>query len=265
MISCRPRLRFILPALLWAGAMGAQAGDEQPPMAPHWSASDLRAMETSAPVATLQQDFSALLGPESRRWGSSHFSIPFSAEERRLDASRSIYSRALSIQWQHQADADNRYTVTARRNNARTSDVDPATASGLAASVAWRRMLNEDAQIISRLHLGDEESRALQTGLWGRRYYGLEFEGRYQLWARHAPFASLNWRRSDYEITDSLSLLGNAPRRENRSRVAAGWEYQPLPNWGVRAEASLRLNEDALDPADNDRSRLYFSTRYGFR
>jgi hypothetical protein len=252
----------VIPVVFLAGMTAAHATDESV-ASPRWLVSGSTVTEPAAPSVTTQTDFSSLLTPELRRWGGGNFSIPLTTEERRLDNDRSLYSRALSIQWEHRADAGNRYTLTARREYARTSDFDPATASGLAASMAWRHSLNPDTRFTSRLLLGDEENRAAQSGLWTRRYYGLELEGRYQLWAQHAPFASFSWQRSGYDSPDSLTVLNG--RRENRSHFAAGWEYQPLPNWGFRAEANLRLNEDALDPADDYRSRLYFSTQYGFR
>ncbi len=255
-------LPWLLPACLAPVCLAGEPGDVQ---TPRGFLKELGVADAAAPVMSTRQDFAPLLSPALRNWGTGNFSIPFAAEERRLDAERSVYTRALSIQWQHRADAENRYTVSARRDNAKTSDAEPATASGLVASVAWQRTLNADTRLTSRLLLGDEESRTQPNSPWGRRYYGMEVEGRYQLWERHAPFSSFSGQRSGYDAPDGLSWMNSNGRRENRSRFAAGWAYQPLPNWDFRAEANLRLSEDALDPADNDRSRIYFSTQYGFR
>lgn len=272
-MTLRPAQALPLLLFLLSGAVQAQTPGDAPStesgdgasLRPHWTTAGVLPPELTLPVARHSSDLSSFLSPQTRNWGAGTFSVPFQAEERQLDANRSMYSRALSIQWQH-VDAENRYTVSAQRANAKTSEVDPATASGQAASVAWRRMLNPDTQVTSRLFLGDEESRERLTGQFGRRFYGMELEGRYSLWQRHAPFASFRWQHSDYDTYDSLPSLGNGGHRQERqSRFAAGWAWQALPNWDLKAQANLRLREDSFDPADNDRSQFYFSTQYGFR
>lgn len=255
----------VLPAVLWAALAGAQSGDDSGPNTPRWWSSAVAAPEAGAPVFSSQQDFSSLLSPQARQWGGGRLSMPFTTEERQRDAGRSVYSRALSIQWQHQADTDNRYTVSARRDNAQLVEKESGSTSGLNATFAWQRSLSADTRLTSRVFMGDEETRSLASGQWERRYFGLALEGRYQLGSRHAPFATFNWQRSGYEALEGASWMYGNGRWENRSQFSAGWSYQPLPNLDFRAEASLRFSEDAVDPADNDRSRLYFSTQYGFR
>jgi len=264
MASFRLLPRIVIPALLWVGSVTAQAGDEPVSQSPRSLLSGAQGIDGGLPVSSSQTDFSRFWSPGLRNWAGGSFSMPFATEERRLDGDRSSYSRALSIHWQHRADTD-RYTVTARRESANTTDLQPATASGLTASFAWQHLLNADTLFTSRLLMGDEENRTPQTGQWARRYYGMEFEGRYQLWPQHTPFATFSWQRSGYDALDPASGFNANGRWENRSQFSAGWRYQPLPNWDFRAEAKLRFSEDAIDPSDNDRSQLYFSTQYGFR
>jgi len=141
-------------------------------------------------------------------------------------------------------------------------------------------------RITGGVFLGSEtpKERDLGIGWSGRKYYGLSLESRFTAFQKHTPFASLQIARSDYEGGDaggatvfnpgvtagygypgSSSALSAAGRRDDYSRLGAGWNWQIQPNWGLRAEAYYSLNGSGASAYEYDRSQFFFSSRYDFR
>jgi hypothetical protein len=213
-----------------------------------------------------ETDLAGLFGDAARKWGSDRFSVPLSQEEQYLDARRAQYLNALAIEWQHSLNDANRLTLSAHYGDRVYSDPELPGASGTAAAFAWSRRLGGESRLTGRLYMGDEDNRDRSLGYGTRRYYGLELVGRYALWRDHAPFASLAWQRSDYNaLENGVPAPVNSLRHDSVSRLAAGWSWQILSNWDLRAEANYRFMEDSTELLDSDRTQLHFSTRYGFR
>jgi hypothetical protein len=268
--------RYFLIATLCGGAVGASAegpagsgmsstGDAV--LQPNRVVAGSAVAGPTAPAIRREFDLAdTILGEAARNWGYGHFSIPLTREDYGLEASHPAYVNALAIQWQHQPDSGNRLTVNAQRaDSARlANDAVQSSVSGASASLAWRRQFQSEAQVTGRFYLGDEDSRDSALGRSARRYYGLEFEGRYPLWRDHAPFAGFRWQRSDVDAVDGYGI-GTSLRNESGSRFAAGWDWRISPNWDLRAQANYRFLDDGSDPAETDRTHFYFSSRYGFR
>src|SRR4030067_327672 len=67
--------------------------------------------------------------------------------------------------------------------------------------------------------------------------------------------------RSDVAAAETSLSAG---RREDYSRLAAGWNWQVRPNWGLRAEANYVLNTSGQPGVDYGRRQLVFRTSLGF-
>lgn len=219
------------------------------------------------PVHRRELDLAGFFGSGIRDWGADRFSLPVLFEERQVDAQHSLLLNALSVQWQHSINASHVMTLSAQYGDY-SSYSESAISGGNNASamVSWSRLFGDDARITGRFFVGDEGNRDRSSSYLARRYYGLRVEGRYALWPEHAPFASLSWQHSDYDVLDGGLGSGSfTTRHDSSSRVAAGWNWQVQPNWGLRAEANYRFSDGAADLNESDRTQLYFSTRYGFQ
>ena len=221
---------------------------------------------TALPVNRRELDLAGFFGSAIRDWGIDHFSVPVLLEERRVDAQRSLLLNALSVQWQHSMNATHVMTLSAQHGDYTYSDAALSGGTNTSATLSWSRLFGDDSRVTGRFFVGDEANRDRSSSYFARRYYGLLVEGRYALWPEHAPFASLSWQHSDYDVMDGgLASAAPATRHDSSSRVAAGWNWQVQPNWGVRAEANYRFSDGTLDLNGYDRTQLYFSTRYGFQ
>lgn len=209
-----------------------------------------------------EADLARFFGTSFREWGNSRFSIPLSHEQWQVDAQRSQSVSALAIQWEHSLGPANHVSLSARYGDRVWSDTEHSASAGSAAVLSWSSLFRNDSRVTGRLFYGDEETRDRNIGYAGRRYVGVELEGRYTLWRDHAPFAGFAWQRNDYQLFDGN---GGALRNGSSSRLAAGWAWQIESNWDLRAEANYRLADDALEVPDSDRTQFFFSTRYGFR
>jgi len=224
-------------------------------------------------ISRTEVDLLRSFAGETLNWGNNRFAVPLQQETWRLDSRRSLLMNALAIEWQHSMNASNFLTLSARRGDSLYSDAElPGSstssgqaASGTAATLSWNTLFGAESRVIGRLYAGDEGTKERSNGNSDRRYYGLHLEGRYGLWRYHAPFASLTWQRSLYELPDGNGTASPLLRRESFSHLGAGWNWQVSPSWDVRAEANYRLADDSADAAEFDRTQLYFSTRYGFR
>ena len=220
----------------------------------------------TVPVDRREMDLAGFFGSAIRDWGVDRFSAPLLFEERRVDAQHSLLLNALSVQWQHSINASHVMTLSAQYGDYTYSDPALSGGTNTSAMLSWSRLFGDDARLTGRFFLGDEGNRDRSSSYFARRYYGLLVEGRYALWSEHAPFASLSWQHSDYDVLDGGLASGSfTTRHDSSSRVAAGWNWQVQPNWGLRAEANYRFSDGAVDLNESDRTQFYFSTRYGFQ
>jgi hypothetical protein len=216
-------------------------------------------------IGRTETDLLRSFSGETPDWGNNHFSVPLRQQTWRLDSRRSLLINALAIEWQHNMNASNFLTLSARHGDSLYSDAELPGTSGTAATLSWSSLLGGESRVIGRLYAGDEDVKERSNGNADRRYFGLQVEGRYSLWRDHAPFASLKWQRSNYELQGNTGTASSLLRSESFSYLGAGWNWQVSPSWDMRAEANYRLADDSVDPVEFDRTQFYFSTRYGFR
>lgn len=243
---------WLIPALLWTGAVSA--GDEDllfsrlansPVLVPHFQFSD-----SGFGADAVMRDTTRLSGL---------------LVEQGRDAKRLLDSHVLAIEWQHNIDPVQRWLLSAQYGDRVRTDSAASAATRNSAALGWSRQFDNASQMTGRLFLGDEDDRLRLNGYGARRYYGLQFEGRYALWRDHAPFAGLSWEHNDYDAVDVGAAAGPLLHSEAISRFTAGWSWQVSPLFDVRAEARYRLTDEVSDPAEQDRTQFYFRTRYGFR
>jgi hypothetical protein len=260
---------FLLPVFLGSGSALAGGTDtflspasQEQLLVPRFA----DGLNATPPVNRTELDLAGFFGNAIRDWGVDHFSVPVLLEERRVDAQRSLLMNALSVQWQHSLNASHVMTLSAQHGDYTYSDTPLSAGTNTSAALSWSRLFGGDSRVTGQFFVGDEGNRDRSSSYFARRYYGLLVEGHYMLWPEHAPFASLSWQHSDYDVTDGgLASVALTTRHDSSSRVAAGWNWQVQPNWGVRAEANYRFSDGALDLNESDRTHFYFSTRYGFR
>ena len=243
---------------------------------PNLSRHSLLAPETLArsgfqPDSRIEVDLARFFGGGALEWGNSRFAAPLKQETWHLDSRRSLLVNVLAIEWQHSMNTANSLTLSAYHSDRLYSgseiqsspSISGQAFSGTTAALSWRGLLGSESRFSGRLYVGDEETKMNSNG--DRRYFGMQLEGRYGLWRDHAPFASLLWQRGNTELLDNTGSSTSLYRRDNFSRLAAGWNWQVAPSWDVRAEANYRLADDNAETGEFDRTQFYFSTRYGFR
>ena len=243
---------WLMPILLVAGR--ALAGDEDlvfsrlarsPVLTPHFEFADPRAWTDA-------------VGSDTPRLTDVYV-------DQGRDARRLLDGRVLAIEWQHAVDPSQQLSFSAQYGDQVRIDNAASAATRNGAAFGWSRQLDSASQMTGRLFLGDEDDRLRLNGYGARRYYGLQFEGRYTLWREHAPFAGLSWEHNDYDAMDSTTAAGSPLHSEGISRFTAGWAWQVSPLFDVRAEARYRLTDEVSDPAEQDRTQFYLRSRYGFR
>jgi len=204
-----------------------------------------------------------LLGSVGYGDGPNRFSIPIAHQTyladdglRRLDA--------YGLEWRRKFGVTQELALAARRGEYGALDGSARDSSGNVAQLAWSSAFAGSYQprVIGSLFLGDETAKDKGPKWFGRKYYGLSLDGRFTAFDKHTPYASLHLQRSDYGAVEALALLS---RREDYSRLAAGWNWQVRPNWGLRAEANYVLSTSGLPVYDYERSQVLFSTRFDFK
>ncbi len=221
--------------------------------------------------------------------GRDRFSIPIrhTGGYSRQDGYREVDS--FGLEWIRQLSADRQIKLSAQQADSIHFGHLGRDTTNSVAQLAFTGDLAGPAgpRITGGVFLGSEtpKDRDLGIGWSGRKYYGLSLESRFTAFQTHTPFASLQIARSDYEggdlggsnvyypgVTAGYGYPGSgggsvsgAGRRDDYSRLGAGWNWQIRPNWGLRAEAYYSLNSSSVSAYEYDRSQFFFSSRYDFR
>ena len=240
-------------------------------------------------TGTEPQSFSGSL---AFNWGRDRFSIPIYHDRAVLAQEGNRQFDALGLEWRRRLSGDHQLSFTAQFGDSaylgQLGQSSRDTTSAV-AQLAWTSEFGGAARprIIGGVFLGNETAKERDLGWSGRKYYGFTLESRFTAFQTHTPFAAFQLARSDYDGTaadgagvgttyypgvtagygypGSGSSLASSYRRDDYSRLAAGWNWQIRPNWGLRAEAYYSLNSSGLPIYDYDRSQIFFSTRYDFR
>jgi hypothetical protein len=196
-------------------------------------------------------------------WGDDRLMLPVYHQEMRLDRERSYKYDALGVEWSRRFDSRNLVSLSAQYGDYVYADQSGDTTNTMAA-VAWSGEFSGAMRprLTSSLYLGDEAAKDEMSRFLGRRYYGVTLDGRFSPFRNHSPYASLRLQRSDYGAEDPVLSVS---RREDHSRLAAGWDWQVRPNWGLRAEANYSLNNSTLESYGYDHTQFFFTTRFDFR
>ncbi len=170
----------------------------------------------------------------------------------------------LAIQWQHPLNEAHNLTFAAGYGEdvyLNEKRYDPVSAM---ASVSWtgRWTGRWKPAVSSSVFVGDESPGDDDFRSLERRYFGFSVGGRMTFLERHSPFVSFRILRGEYATPDVGDAL--APSADY-SRLTAGWDWQVLPHWRLRAEAEYTLSDTGPDLDGDDRSRFFFSTRFDFR
>ncbi len=197
-------------------------------------------------------------------WGQDRFTLPVFHQELRTDGERALKYDAFGLGWSRRLDSSNLVSLTAQYGDYAYLDQTTWDTTNSVAAFAWSSELSGASRlrVSSSIFLGDESAKDEAYRWLGRRYYGVTLDGRFTPYRNHTPYASLRLQRSDYLNEDPLSAMA---RREDYSRLAAGWDWQVQPNWGLRAEANYSLNNSNVDAYGYDHTRVLFSTRFDFR
>lgn len=199
-------------------------------------------------------------------WGQDRFALPLYHQEFRYERERAFKYDALGVEWSRRLNSQNLVTLSAQYGDYAYAYADQplGDTTNSVAAFAWSSDLHGEShpRVSSSIYLGDETAKDDTYRSLGRRYYGVTLDGRFTPYPKHTPYASLRLQRSDYLMENSLLL---APRREDFSRLAAGWDWQVRPNWGLRAEANYSLNNSNVELFGYDRARVFFTTRFDFR
>lgn len=205
-----------------------------------------------------------LLGRVGYAIGANRFSVPIVNQTYLTDDGTRRFE-AYGLEWRRKFGVTHELALSARRgeHGALINGGAREVSVGNVAQIAWSSAFAGSYQprVMGSVFLGDETAKDKGAKWFGRKYYGLSLDGSFTAFDRHTPYASLYLQRSDYDTTETLMQA----RREDYSRLAAGWDWQLRPNWGLRAEANYILNTSGLPGYDYERSKLLFSTRFDFK
>ena len=205
-----------------------------------------------------------VLGSVGYDIGVNRFSIPIVHQTYLTDDGARRFD-GYGLEWRRKFGVAHELALSARRGEYGTLDGGARDSStGNVAQLAWSSAFPGGLQprVMGSVFLGDETAKDKGPRWFGRKYYGLSLDGSFTAFDGHTPYASVHLQRSDYDVAETASA---ATRREEYSRLAAGWNWQVRPNWGLRAEANYILNTSGLAGYDYERSQLLFSTRFDFK
>ncbi len=208
--------------------------------------------------------FNLVAAPEIKL-GAGSLKLPVTHREYLDDQQRAHRFNALGVEWEQELLPGHRLALTAERGGHMALGETGLDTSRTRASVRVSSELPalSGAQLSGTVFLGGETPKDEVYKHLGRRFYGFSLEGRFTAFRHHSPYTSWQVQRSDYEAADIVTTTG--ARWEDYSRLAAGWDWQIMPNWGLRAEAKYSLNTSNERAYEYDRSELFFSTRFNFR
>ncbi|HEX9628013.1 MAG TPA: hypothetical protein VGA00_13825 [Acidiferrobacterales bacterium] len=255
-------------AASWTGQRVGEGLDSALRAAPPWESAGSVALQPTGIAAA--DDGEVDPGPIRLRggigldWGRDRIAIPLTHQQARVDNGRYRRYDALGLTWQRRLDANNLVSLSAEFGDFVSLDAGARDTASTAAALGWKGEFagTTRPQLSGSIYLGDEVPKDEALRVFGRRYYGFVLDGRFTPIQNHTPYASLRFQRSDYEADDPGALN---PRREDYSQLAAGWAWQVMPNWGLRAEAHYSLNDSNLDAYEYDRMQFFFTTRFDFR
>jgi hypothetical protein len=205
----------------------------------------------------------SLRGGVGLEWGQDRISVPLFHQEYRYDRDRSATYDAMGLEWSRRFDSRQFLSLSAQYGDYAHPDQSTHDTVNTVAAVGWTGEFSGSSRprLSSSLYVGDEAAKDDVYHFLGRRYYGVTLDGRFDLFRNHTPYASLRLQRSDYNGEDPAYSVA---RREDYSRLAAGWDWQVRPNWGLRAEANYSLNNSNLDFFNYDHTEFRFTTRFDF-
>lgn len=240
---------------------------EQPVLTNHFASTQLPyGQGDDADNGALSPGLLSLQGGLGVDWGQDRLALPLYHQEFRYERERAFKYDALGVEWSRRLNSQNLVTLSAQYGDYAYAYADQplGDTTNSVAAFAWSSDLHGEShpRVSSSIYLGDETAKDDAYRSLGRRYYGVTLDGRFTPYPKHTPYASLRLQRSDYLMEDSLLL---APRREDFSRLAAGWDWQVRPNWGLRAEANYSLNNSNVESFGYDHARVFFTTRFDFR
>lgn len=215
------------------------------------------------PAARADSGLPELVGSVGYGNGSNRFSIPI-VHQTLLTKDRARRLDAYGLEWRSRFGVIHELAVSARHGEYGALDGGARDSAGNVAQLAWTGAFagSHRPRLVGSLFVGDETAKDKGPNWFGRKYYGLSLNGRFTAFDKHTPYASLYLQRSDY---DAVEALAASARREDYSRLAAGWNWQVRPNWGLRAEANYILNSSGQAAYDYERSQILFSTRFDFK
>lgn len=214
-------------------------------------------------VGAGNEPFNLFAAPEIRL-GAGSLKLPLTHREYRDDEQRAHRFNALGVEWEQELLPGHRLALSAERGGHVALDESGLDTSRTRAALRVSSELPalNGAQVSGTVFLGGETPRDEVYKHLGRRFYGFSLEGRFTAFRHHSPYTSFQVQRSDYDTADPAAA---SARWEDYSRLAAGWDWQIMPNWGLRAEANYSLNTSNESAYEYDRSELFFSTRFNFR
>lgn len=170
------------------------------------------------------------------------------------------------IKWQHRLDAVSTISISAGYSETPWSaELPNLEVADTRATLSWRGSWSGAWQpgLTGSIFIGDEDVREERYQELGRRYYGFALGGELRVAQHHTPYFSYRLQRNLHNPLDPEFAL--VQEYEEQSQILAGWRWQVQPNWSLHAEAQYGVNGTQLDPYSQDRSRIFFGTRFDFR
>jgi hypothetical protein len=173
---------------------------------------------------------------------------------------------SFGVSWEHRLSARDSLSLAAEYGAGVSGHARPDTAdarTGVSWTSGWGGGFRPS--LTGSVFVGDETARDETLRYLERRYVGLSVGGQLNVFRDHTPYVALQYRRSYYDGSNINETLPLGPRTDDRSLFSAGWRWQVQPSMSLEAGASFGLNSSGQDLYNNERSRVFFGTRFDFQ
>ncbi len=205
-----------------------------------------------------------LVGGAGIDFGRNRFSLPLYHQEFLVDHRRYRQYDALGLAWTYRLEAASLISLSGQYGDYSYQDQSPQDTDSGVVALSWSQEFTtaSEPRLSGSLYRGTDAAKNGLYSNFGRRYYGVAAEGSYSAFIHQRPYASVLYQHSDYDGADP-----GIPRvrKENFSRLAAGWNWQFRPDWGLRVEANYTVNSSNITLYEYHRSQFYISMRHDFR
>lgn len=126
----------------------------------------------------------------------------------------------------------------------------------------WTHVFSAQGGLLSLgVYYGSDDAKSENGKFYGRDYYAVSLDMRWNPFPRHTPYITLIAQKMDYDATHPDFAQ---TRSDDLYQATLGWRWQPEAAWSFNAEARYNHNNSNIPLFDYDRTLLTLGARYDF-